>query len=182
MQPGTRILRQRSLPLQADGFLLDLFGKRFLPRPAEDVWRIVIHEDFPLIGERDAEEFARFAQAAQAPRTGVRWALSARPVPVQSHPYRQLCLGPDGRERHVHDVAQDVRGDRHRYPPAWEIVPALVAIPPGMALAGGPDPVVSVDLGPVALYVLPGPKLLDRTRLLDRIRLASLASAALRAA
>jgi hypothetical protein len=159
------MLRQPGLPAQADGGRLDLFGKRFGLRPVEDAWRIVVHEDYPLIGADDAEAFARFALDRGC------LSFSARLVPVQAHPYRLLRQDPDGRERHVHAAPPDVRGDRHRYPEVWEIVPALVAIPPGRSVLR------DLDLGLVALCGLFGPRLLDRTLLLDRIRLAALAAA-----
>jgi hypothetical protein len=152
------IIRQGSDdPVDPGGERIDIIGKVFSIAPVSDFHRIVVHSDFPLISEKDIEYFTAVSIRNSIPT------MSCQRAKV--HPYRVMVIGDDGYDGFLADIPQSIRGNRHLYPEVFELVPALIAIPPG---------VNAHDLNlcdAMGMYEMEEGKLLDKSKQIGRLLL-----------
>jgi hypothetical protein len=132
-----------------------LFGKSFVLEGVSDIHRIIVHEDFSLLTEKEMGAFEAFAVKAN------RIALSA--CIARSHPYRLMRRTPSGKIDYLFEVPVHIRGHRQAYPDVYQFVPALISIPPGVSAEGLRVPET------LLMYVLPADRLLDQSNLLSRL-------------
>lgn len=153
------LLRQSSIGSQTGS--VEIFGRSFHLPPISHRLRLVWHEDFPLIEEKDIIDFASYASNKSCPViTGCK---------ARIHPYRLMYVDQDGFDAHLVDIPASIRGDRHRYPDVFSFVPALISIPPGIAAADLGNNPAAVDM-----YVIPSDKLLDNASLIDNLMIKTL--------
>lgn len=138
----------------------DVFGKFFTLPAISNLQRIVVHLDFPLIAETDIDDFVSKSTQSTKPTISCRR--------VRTHPYRAMVIGEDGYDNFLAEIPQSIRGNRHLYPEVFELVPALMAIPPGFDMNLLP---LSDEIG---MYEMDERKLLDKTKQIDRLLLKCL--------
>ncbi|GFK94929.1 CMP-N,N'-diacetyllegionaminic acid synthase [Fundidesulfovibrio magnetotacticus] len=138
----------------------ELFGKHFAaPERAEEP-RILVHGDYPLLGESDIRAFA------EATRGSDRMVVSGCEVDEDLHPYRLLVEDPRGYLRYAADIPQAVRGRRQAYPRVSRFAPGLVHVPSGMTAAGQPGCAAPL------MWPMSREKLLDAADPLERLQIA----------
>lgn len=150
-----------ALDSRSDTPSFELFGKRFRLAAVLAMGRVVIHDDYPFISQSDVRDFVAFATKRQ------RLIVSGCIAFV--HPYRLMYTNHQGFDSFVVDVPQEIRGDRHRYPPVYQSIPALLFVPPNVCLQD-----VEKNQLPVEIYALPKHKLLDRTIVLESLMIRNL--------
>jgi hypothetical protein len=150
------VITCRALDFRSDMPPFELFGKRFRLDAVSAVGRVVIHDDYPFIDQSDVRDFATFATKRQR--------LTVSGCIAFVHPYRLMYTNHQGFDSFVVDVPQEIRGDRHRYPPVYQSIPALLFAPPNVCLQE-----IEKNQLPVEIYVLPKHKLLDRTIVLESL-------------
>jgi hypothetical protein len=74
-----------------------------------------------------------------------------------------MFIGRDGYDEFLLEVPQEIRGNRHLYPHVFEIVPALIAIPPAFDV----HRINTSD--EVAMFEMVEEKLFDKTKPVDRL-------------
>lgn len=139
---------------------LTIFGKEIFLKAESDNFRVVLHEDFPMISESDLNDFVTYSIKKNK--------IIISGYKSKIHPYRLMYIDDDGYDHPFAKVDQEVRGCRHSYPDIYSFIPALAAIPPN----------TSIDFinrhENIDMYVMPTEKLLDNSSLIDRIMIMSL--------
>jgi hypothetical protein len=128
--------------------LITVYSKQFSYKPSE-MGRVMVHGDYPMITAEDIRTFARFCMNRTKP------VVSG--CPAEIHPYRLIVETEEGFIRPYYDVPQSVRGNRHLYPVVFQVLPALLYVPPGT----GPEMLLK-GCAPY-IYAMEKRKLLDRT-------------------
>ena len=155
------ILRQPSLKGEEKKRRLNIFGKAFDIAVSSDTFRIIVHEDYRLISDREVAAFIAYAQKKEA--------LVISGCKARVHPYRIMFIDSAGYGENLIDIPQSVRGNRHRYPEVYEIIPALVGVPPHQTV----DRQLKDGTG-FEIYVMPEEKLLDCSKLLEGLLIQSI--------
>ncbi|MBN2139885.1 MAG: hypothetical protein JW718_02660 [Desulfovibrionaceae bacterium] len=136
-----------------------LLGKRFDVERVAPEPRVIVHEDYPLLGLDDVSRFVRCA--AESPLA----TISGCRVEDDHHPYRLLSADADGYASYAVDVPQEIRGSRQRYPAVYRYVPALIFVPAGVPFPSAPAE------GVTAMCRLEREKLLDRSNVLENLEI-----------
>ncbi len=137
-----------------------IFGKQFNLDAVSEEFRIVLHADFPLIREKDLEDFILYSLKIK------KVVISGCKVKV--HPYRLIYIDEKGYGNHLVDIPQSIRGNRHLYPEIYQFVPAIISIPPSLPIDNFNE---KSDLD---IYIMPTSKLLDRSLLVEKMLIASI--------
>ncbi len=161
-----RVLRIRQLPLEGppEPGECSLLGKRFRVEPVAAMHRIVMHQDYSLIGPAEIDGFTTCALQ--------RYGVVVSGCRCRVHPYRLMCIDEEGYDRFLLDVPQSIRGARQRYPELWSFVPALISVPPGTPFPR------DASLKCAQMHPLPEPCLLDRAVPLEGLRIRAVLGAA----
>ena len=139
---------------------INIFGKEFDLVPTSDSLRMILHEDYPMVDEKDLRDFISYSKKKK------RVVISGCKAKV--HPYRLMYIDEEGYDSHLVDVSQSIRGNRHYYPDAFTFIPALVSIPPNVSI-------LTLNLSEdIDMYVMSTRKLLDRCSLVDKLLIMSL--------
>lgn len=139
---------------------INIFGKEFDLIPISDSLRMILHEDYPMIDEKDVRDFISYSEKKDT--------VVISGCKAKVHPYRLMYIDEDGYDSHLTDVSQSVRGNRHCYPDAFNFIPALVSIPPNVSIQ---TLILSEDID---MYVMSTRKLLDRCSLVEKLLILSL--------
>ncbi len=139
---------------------IHIFGKEFNLAATSDSFRVILHEDYPIISEKDMKAFITYSVK--------RKAVVISGCEAKVHAYRLMYIDEEGYDRHLADILQTIRGNRHVYPELFQFVPALVSIPPNMAIT-------ALDHGlDLDMYTMPVRKLLDKSSLTEKLLIMSL--------
>lgn len=131
---------------------IDVFGKTFLPQERAG-GELLVHGDFPAITRSDIDAFKDVVMEKPLP------VISGRLAEI--HPYRVMYTDMNGFAVPLADIPQKIRGNRHYYPDIYEFVPALVWLPENL------DFELFMKESTPEMYIMPGAKLLDKTRFPD---------------
>jgi len=157
------IIRYSSDWKNQQGDQIDIFGKCYRLPAVSNMFRIIIHLDFPMVTEKDIEDFTCISTRSTHPTVSCRR--------VRVHPYRLMIVGDDGYDDFFIDVPQSIRGNRHLYPDVFECVPALIAIPQNYNALSLQT---SNELG---MFKMVEKKLLDKSNPIERLKLNFLKTA-----
>lgn len=130
-----------------------IYGKEFDLPPVSKKFQVVLHEDYPLIEKQDIDKFLNYANG--------RGTFVISGCKARVHPYRLMYIEETGFDNFVVDIPQSVRGNRHYYPKIYQIIPALIAIPPNTRI----NSIYHEEN--IDLFVMPEDKLLDKYILND---------------
>lgn len=154
------IIKQSSLKGSGSHSIVRLFGKEFALALISDNRRIAIHEDFPMIDERDLRDFISYSVKKDT--------VVISGCKAKVHPYRVMDIDQEGYDAPFADISQTIRGNRHCYPDVFNFIPALVSIPPNIPIQ------TLIPSEDIDMYVMPSKKLLDRSSLIDKLFIMSL--------
>lgn len=136
-----------------------IFGKIFDSPPVSDDFRIIRHDDFPLISEQELQTFADYARKQKK--------VVITGCPARVHPYRLKYVDQQGFSNFFYEVDQAVRGNRHYYPEVFSFVPAIVAIPAGVDIH-------EIPAATMVMYQLHSDKLLNLSLPLERLQIGQI--------
>jgi hypothetical protein len=154
------IIRQPALIEEQCNNVVRIFGKGFSLPQTHNLFRIVLHEDFPMIDEGDLRRFVSYSVKQNA--------IVLSGCKAEIHPYRLMYISEKGYDECLVDIPNIIRGNRHWYPETFHFVPALISIPPNI-------PINSINNREyIKMYIMPKKKLLDNSNLLDRLLIFSL--------
>jgi CMP-N-acetylneuraminic acid synthetase len=139
---------------------LNIFGKKFDLLPISDHLRIILHEDYPMVKSEDLRNFTAYSKE--------KTAAVVSGCKAKVHPYRLMYIDKKGFDRHLANIPQALRGNRHSYPDVYTFVPALIAIPPGIAARN-----LLLDEN-IDMYIMPDVKLLDRSCFTEKLLIMAL--------
>jgi hypothetical protein len=154
------VLKQSALQRGVQPSRIRIFGKEFDQVAISDSIRIIVHEDFPMLDERDLAEFTSYSETKES------FVISGRRANI--HPYRLMYIDDIGYDAYYVDIPQSIRGNRHLYPEIYQFVPALISIPPKMRFD-----LLSCHEN-LDMFVMPEEKLLDKTILNERLLISAL--------
>jgi hypothetical protein len=137
-----------------------IFGKEFELPAVSNEYRIILHDDYPLIGKQDVDDFLVYSKKKKS--------LVISGCEARIHPFRLMYITENGYDRFVIDVPQKIRGNRHLYPEIYQFVPALIAIPPKLNLNS------ALEFKNLDMFVMCEEKLLDKTILTERLLISAL--------
>lgn len=160
MMSDIEIIKQEPLKEHEGDSIVEIYGKKFVLAHTSDKFRIVVHEDFPMINETDVSGFVSYSEKKDT--------IVISGCKAKVHPYRLMYIDADGYDSHLADISQSVRGNRQYYPEVFNFIPALVSIPPNILIQTIDHP-EDVDM-----YIMPAKKLLDKSSLIDKLLIMSL--------
>ncbi len=160
MKCKTEIIKQSGTAGSEGKNSLNIFGKKFDLLPIAAHLRIIFHEDYPMLKSEDLRSFISYSsEKTTAIVSGCK---------AKVHPYRLMYIDEDGYDRHLADIPQALRGNRHCYPDVYTFVPGLIALPSGVAAR---DLVLAENID---MYIMSDIKLLDQSSLTERLLIMAL--------
>lgn len=160
MMSKIEIIKQPRVKRYARNGSINIFGKEFNLVPTSDSLRMILHEDYPMIDEKDLRDFISYSKTKHT--------VVISGCKAKVHPYRLMHIDEEGYDGHLTDISQSIRGNRHCYPDVFNFIPALVYIPPNVSIH---TLKLSEDID---MYVMSTRKLLDRCSLVDKLLIMSL--------
>jgi hypothetical protein len=154
------VIRQTSLETVRDSSAVTILGKAFRIADTSPRFRVIVHDDFPMITEDDVRGFISDSMGKRK--------IVVSGCPCDVHPYRLMVIDSEGHDGHFVDIPQTVRGNRQSYPEVYSLVPALMGIPPRVSVKYVGDP------RKMDIYPMPRSKLLDRSSRMDGLMIRSL--------
>ncbi len=125
-----------------------IFSGKMFNRLSDNSGSVIVHESFPEIDDADICDFLNY--------TAEKNHIIVSGCIADVHPYRLMYIDENGFAEPYADIPQKIRGNRHRYPEVYQLIPALVYVPAGIRF--GPE---SINNN-MDIYVMNREKLYDK--------------------